>query len=225
VTEPAPRFLRLTHLALFLSLCAGGLYATWPEVDELIATLAGPRFRAGDPPNLFAVGSFFALGLCALGLAWRAAKGRVPIWLSASVLVVFSFAFYASRTPPEGRSIFDADRRILEAAEALHTQMNEQLQREGEVTDDPAAWNRPLEAFGLGPVRHAFTRLPLTAQLVGSDEVPPVQPGKMYVQITSDRASYTIRPVGFDRRGAPAFLTDDEGRSLAFKGLFNPNRR
>ena len=224
-TGLAPLPLRLVHLAVFAGLTFAGLRATWPEVLELFRSL-GAAYRPGDPPDLFAAAAFLALAVLGLLLLARALRGRVPLPLSAAVLVAFALAYLAARAEPEGRSPIEADRRILFASERYFAELNEALQKGGEAPREPEAWRAPLEELGQGPVRHRLSRLPFRLWLSAPDAALPTPvPGTMYVQISNDRASFTLRPAGFDPEGRPAFLTDAQGRPLVLRAVYNPNRR
>jgi hypothetical protein len=142
------------------------------------------------------------------------------------VLVAFGVSVLASHFAPEARSPYDADRRILRAAESLHLAMNDTLQKQGEVSDQARDWAETLAGYTDRPVRKIFAAEPLSVELLPEGSaLPAPTPGRIYVQVSSDRASYTLFPAGFDALGKPAYLPGPKGAPVVLRGLFNPNRR
>ncbi len=225
----APFPIRLVVALLFAGFAASAVASAWPELSHLVDAISRP-FHSGTPPDKLAIAG---VALAVLGLiptvVFALRGGRFLIG-GGLVLVGFVLALVASPKPAR-RTWAGADAEILEVARALAERINEQGRASGAFSQDEAAWRRVLDEVarsrdgtGLSPVRDArFEQRPYSLRFLSrEDESPQVDPGTFLVWISPSGSVFQLTPVGFDRQGRAAALTDDKGERLVLRSEVEP---
>jgi hypothetical protein len=174
-------------------------------------------FHSGTPPHLIATAC--GLGSIVLGVAmlvFLIVRRSIPLAVSAAVLLCFGLSFTVLGHEVSARSVPGANLKALEKARALHEQINAGLQKTGSVpTDVPVEGESPYR-------RRDFSALPW--RLV-HDKTDATQPGTLLLEVSADRATFSLKMVGIDSEGTPTLLRDEHGEPVELRGAFNPDTR
>lgn len=229
--EGSAPILRSIYALVFLGLAAAVIGGALPEVQHALFALGQP-YHFGAPPRLLPLlAALFAAGGALTVLVAFARRRPAPMPASLAILAGVVLAFFGLRGEvPPGRSWAAADKEILQTASALHRQMVDRLQQQGEVATEETAWREVLQELAKepSPARgRGFDRLPYEIVKVADKDARPeaLVPGQLLVWVAEDGVAFEVRPVGFDASGQVALLPDDKGEPLVLSAIFNPEMR
>jgi hypothetical protein len=216
----APSALRIVHAITFLGFASAAMAATHQELFQLWRALAHP-YHSGTPPHPIACVSGVLASALGITLLTRLCLGRrLPLPLSAALLLAFLGSLSVLGVDPKARTVPGANVKCLERAKTLHQKVNEPLQKTGQV---PAASTLALEGDSPFYAR-PFTSLAWHVEAVERSDRLPLgsQPGWLLLEAAGDGASFVITAVGIDDEGGAALLRH-EGKPIEYRGAYNPD--
>jgi hypothetical protein len=229
---PASAALKVVHTLVFFGFTALAVAAAWSELSQLGFALSRP-FHSGSPPFWPALlgAALSAGGAAALALRLLQ-KREVTLFVSLSILLGFFVSLSVNASSPSQRSIEAANVAVLELAREAQREMGKTLQKTAAVPTAPDEWNAVLalaekkNADAPLSIRDRSFRLLAPRVALISEEAWQGQgaaPGTLGIWISSDRAQFTITPVGLSNAGKPQVLLDDQGKPIRLRGVFNPD--
>lgn len=215
-----PPLLRIVHAIVFLGFASAAMAATHAELQQLWRALT-QRYHAGTPPDPIACASGLLAGVLAVALVACVGLGRkVPLAVSALLLLSFAGSLTVIRLEPKARTVPGANLKCLDRAKALHGKLNEALQKTGRVPSPEGLLPDEPTPF----YRRPFTELPWKVEKVKRGDVLPdgAEPGGVLVQTPPDAASFVITGVGIDEAGEPSLLRQQD-KPIEYRGAYNPD--
>lgn len=220
---------RAVFALLLVGLAASVVAASLPELTQLTFAVFRP-YHFGAPPSPWALGGTVLVLVGTIVLLERVFRAdRAPLWPVALVVLgvaLPAIGLFTGDDAPLGRSWAAADGALLEQGNHLRRSMVDALRKDGTVPSDLETWQRALDAVTVNaasPVRdRGFRRVPLrVVRLADRERLPaPAEliPGTYLVWTSPERDAFEVHPVGFDSRGSPARLADDNGRPIVLRG-------
>lgn len=216
---PAPLGLRILHAIVFLGFSSTAIAGTHLELLHLVHAVTQP-FNSGTPPQVLpCLSGLLSLLLAAFLIVRLFLRQSVPVGVSALMLVAFGLSFTVLLHPPEQRSVPGANVKALDAARALHHDLDDLLKQSGRVPDDVKAPQGP------SPFHRRFDALPWHVEKTARLDALPsgAEPGWLLLDVSDDRKGFGVSAVGIDPSGTPIVLRDDQGNPVELKGARDPD--
>jgi hypothetical protein len=217
---PAALGLRIIHAIVFLGFASAAVAGTHLELLHLFRALTQP-YNSGTPPELLpCISGVLSALLAAFLLVCLVLRRRVPLAVSGLMLIAFGLSFTVLLHHAEQRSPPGANVKALDAARALHHDLDDLLKQSGHVPQGVQAPD------GASPYRRRdFSALAWHLEKTPKlDALPPgAEPGWLLLHVSDDRAEFGVTVVGIDPHGAPMLLKDEDGNPVELKGVRDPD--